>query len=88
MVLAISFLRVPESRDDGESKSLDWLGSGLGTLGLGTLVYGLIESSRFGFGHPLVIGTSGSWRALAGDLSAGRGACPQPDVAADIVSFA
>ena len=55
VVLAISFLRVPESRDDGESKSLDWLGSGLGTLGLGTLVYGLIESSRFGFGHPLVI---------------------------------
>src|SRR6266566_3932401 len=57
VVLAISFLRVPESRDDGESKSLDWLGSGLGTLGLGTLVYGLIESSRLGFGHPLVIST-------------------------------
>ena len=57
VVLAISFLRVPESRDDGESKSLDWLGSGLGTLGLGTLVYGLIESSRFGFGHPLVFST-------------------------------
>src|SRR5438874_7415697 len=51
VVLAISFLRVPESRDDGESKSLDWLGSGLSTLGLGTLVYGLIESSRLGFGH-------------------------------------
>jgi EmrB/QacA subfamily drug resistance transporter len=57
VVLAISFLRVPESRDEGESKSLDWLGSGFGTLGLGTLVYGLIESSRFGFGHPLVIST-------------------------------
>ncbi len=57
VVLAISFLRVPESRDGGESKSLDWLGSGLGTLALGTLVYGLIESSRFGFGHPLVIST-------------------------------
>jgi EmrB/QacA subfamily drug resistance transporter len=55
VVLAISLLRVPESRDDGESKRLDWLGSGLGTLGLGTLVYGLIESSRFGFGQPLVI---------------------------------
>ena len=40
-----------------KSESLDWLGSGLGTLGLGTLVYGLIESSRFGFGHPLVICT-------------------------------
>ena len=56
-VLAIAVLRVPESRENGESKSLDWLGAGLGTLGLGTLVYGLIESSRFGFGHPLVIST-------------------------------
>src|SRR5262249_59995769 len=55
--LAISFLRVPESRDDAESKSLDWLGSGLVTLGLVALVYGLIESSRLGFGHPLVIST-------------------------------
>ena len=57
VVLAISVLRVPESRDNGEGKSLDWLGSGLGTLGLGTLVYGLIESSRLGFGHPLVTST-------------------------------
>ena len=57
VVLAISFLRVPESRDNAESKSLDWLGAGLGTLGLGALVYGLIESSRLGFGHPLVIST-------------------------------
>ena len=57
VVLAISFLRVPESRDDGESQSLDWLGSGLATLGLGTLVYGLIESSRLGFDHRLVIST-------------------------------
>src|SRR5262249_57148870 len=57
VVLAISFLRVPESRDNAQSKSLDWLGSGLGTLGLGALVYSLIESSRLGFGHPLVIST-------------------------------
>jgi EmrB/QacA subfamily drug resistance transporter len=56
-VLAIAILRVPESRENGESKSLDWLGAGLATLGLGMIVYGLIESSRFGFGHPLVIGT-------------------------------
>jgi len=56
-VLAIAVLRVPESRENGESESLDWLGAGFATVGLGTLVYGLIESSRFGFGHLLVIGT-------------------------------
>ena len=57
VVLTIAVWRVPESRENGGSKSLDWSGAGLATLGLGTLVYGLIESSRFGFGHPLVIGT-------------------------------
>src|SRR5262245_64643589 len=57
VVLAIAFLRVPESRDNAESKSLDWLGSGLVTLALGALVYGLIESSRLGFDHLLVIST-------------------------------
>ncbi len=54
-VLAIAVLRVPESRENGENKGLDWLGAGLATLGLGTLVYGLIESSRFSFVHPLVL---------------------------------
>jgi EmrB/QacA subfamily drug resistance transporter len=63
-VLAIAILRVPESRENGKSKNLDWLGAGLATLGLGTLVYGLIESSPFGFDHPLVIGT-----LVAGALS-------------------
>jgi MFS family permease len=63
-VLAIAILRVPESRENGESKGLDWLGAGLATLGLGTLAYGLIESSRFGFDHPLVLTT-----LVAGALS-------------------
>jgi hypothetical protein len=58
-VLAIAVWRVPESWENGASKSLDYLGAGLTTLGLGLLVYGLIESSRFGFGHPLVVGTLG-----------------------------
>ena len=44
-VLGIALLRVPESRDEGESKGLDWFGAGLTTLGLGALVFGLIESS-------------------------------------------
>ncbi|MET0501209.1 MAG: DHA2 family efflux MFS transporter permease subunit, partial [Candidatus Binatia bacterium] len=58
-VLGIALLRVPESRDEGENKSLDWLGAGLTTLGLGALVVGLIESSTLGFAHPLVITTVG-----------------------------
>lgn len=55
VVLLISRLHVPESRDDDANPTLDWWGAALATLGLGTLVYGLIESSSLGFGHPLVL---------------------------------
>jgi predicted MFS family arabinose efflux permease len=62
----ISLLHVPESRDDDANTTLDWLGTALATLGLGSLVYGLIESSRLGFGHPLVLATlSGGALSLA-----------------------
>src|SRR6266480_8070010 len=55
IVLLISFCCVPESRDKSGDKRLDWLGAALATIGLTFLVYGLIESSRFGFGHPAVL---------------------------------
>ena len=57
VVLLISFLHVPESRDDDGNTRLDWSGAALATAGLGALVYGLIESSSLGLGHPLVIAT-------------------------------
>src|SRR5947208_1435374 len=56
-VLLISLLHVPESRDEDANTTLDWSGTALATLGLGALVYGLIESSRLGFGHPVVLAT-------------------------------
>jgi EmrB/QacA subfamily drug resistance transporter len=54
VVLLISFYQVPESRNEKQNERLDWLGALLTTIGLGLLVYGLIESSRLGFGHPYV----------------------------------
>jgi len=53
IVLGILFWRVPESRDEYVNK-LDWWGASLVTVGLGTLVYGLIESSNLGWSHPWV----------------------------------
>jgi EmrB/QacA subfamily drug resistance transporter len=44
--LTILYMRVPESRDQNVSRSLDWPGALLGTFGLGCVVYGLIESSN------------------------------------------
>ena len=57
VVLAISFLRVPRAGMTVKAKAWTGWAQGLAHFGLGTLVYGLIESSRFGFGHPLVIST-------------------------------
>jgi EmrB/QacA subfamily drug resistance transporter len=55
VVLVLVFWHVPESRDEREHSSLDWWGASLATCGLGALVYGLLESSRLGFSHPIVI---------------------------------
>lgn len=54
-VLAITRSRVPESRDPG-ARSLDLPGAALAALGLGGIVFGLLESSRAGLGDPRVIG--------------------------------
>ena len=54
LVIFISVRSVPESSDK-ESAGLDWLGAIIGTVGLGALVYGLIESSRLGLGDRFVI---------------------------------
>ena len=56
-VLALVFRCVPESRDPSAGRHVDWLGAGLATAGLGSLVFGLIESSSIGFKSPIVIGT-------------------------------
>ncbi len=54
IVLVLVFTHVPESRDQ-ESRGLDWVGAALATISLGTIVYGLIESSRLGFTHPAIL---------------------------------
>ncbi len=48
-VVLISLWHVPESRDRETSGRIDLKGALLATIGLGGVVYGLIESSRAGF---------------------------------------
>jgi len=55
VVILISLRHVPESRAGEEKSGLDWTGALLATLGLGGVVYGLIESSRLGFKHWAVL---------------------------------
>jgi EmrB/QacA subfamily drug resistance transporter len=53
-VILISLRHIPEMRDR-ESARVDWFGAVLAVLGLGALVYGLIESSQAGFNNRPVI---------------------------------
>lgn len=55
IVLCVLFWRVPESRDEAISRKLDWWGTFLIIIGLGALVYGLIQAGSFGLGNPLVL---------------------------------
>lgn len=65
-VLGIAFTRVPESRNP-DAGPLDLPGTLLATVGLGALVYGLIEAPAAGWGDPQVlIGLTVGVLALAG----------------------
>ena len=52
--MLISFRHVAEN-SDREKARIDWLGAILAASGLGSLVYGLIESSRVGFANGSVM---------------------------------
>jgi EmrB/QacA subfamily drug resistance transporter len=55
-VIAISLWHVPESRNANAGR-IDWLGALLATVGLGGVVYGMIESVSLGWGDPQVFGS-------------------------------
>src|SRR5215813_7797096 len=56
-VLLITWGRVPESLDEKAKGRVDWVGATLATIGLGGIVFSLIESNRRGFTAPLVTGS-------------------------------
>lgn len=53
-ILAVTLTRVPESRDPAVER-IDWLGALLTTVGLGGVVFGLIEAPVAGWSDPLVL---------------------------------
>jgi EmrB/QacA subfamily drug resistance transporter len=57
IALAVIFISMVHVREnfDRDNDRVDWLGSILAALGLGALVYGLIESSQLGFGSRVVM---------------------------------
>jgi hypothetical protein len=57
VVLVVLFLKVPESKGELAKCKIDYLGAILVTLGLGGIIYGLIESAALGFSDPTVFGS-------------------------------
>src|SRR5687768_13389504 len=57
IVLVLWLRFIEEGRDPSRTKRIDWIGALLAVIGLGGVVFGLLEWPRLGFGHPLVIGS-------------------------------
>jgi EmrB/QacA subfamily drug resistance transporter len=55
VVLAALYWRVPETKKQDGKGGLDLIGSFLATIGLGLIVFALIDSGNIGFGHAKVI---------------------------------
>jgi EmrB/QacA subfamily drug resistance transporter len=55
-VIGLSLGFIPESRS-ATARRIDWLGALIVTLGLGGLVFGLVESTNLGWNNPLVFGS-------------------------------
>jgi predicted MFS family arabinose efflux permease len=57
VVLVLSLRFMDESKDPSRSRKIDWVGALLAILGLGGIVFGLLEWTPLGPSHPLVIGS-------------------------------
>src|SRR5712691_1838795 len=56
IVLVLSWRFMNESRDPSRTTQIDWSGAALAILGLGGIVFGLLEWPPLGVSHPLVLG--------------------------------
>jgi predicted MFS family arabinose efflux permease len=55
VVLVLSLRFMNESRDPSRTSQIDWVGAVLAVLGLGGMVFGLLEWPPLGASHPLVL---------------------------------
>jgi MFS family permease len=78
----IALRHIPESRDEEVTGRPDWLGAALVSVGLGALVYALVEAGGGGAGEVLVLTTGASNDGCPGRSSrsacSGRGSSPEP----------
>ncbi|HET9831236.1 MAG TPA: MFS transporter [Vicinamibacterales bacterium] len=58
IVVALSLRFMNESRDESRTASVDWTGASLGIVGLGGVVFALLEWPNRGSGSPVVLATA------------------------------
>ena len=58
IVIALSLTFIEESRDPSRTSQIDWLGAALAVVGLGGVVFGLLEWPARGATDPLVVGAA------------------------------
>jgi len=77
VVIALSWRFMDESRDESRGSRIDWTGAALAVVGLGCLVFALLEWPRLG-GRPLVLATvaSGALSLVLLVIVEGRAANP------------
>jgi EmrB/QacA subfamily drug resistance transporter len=78
VTLGITMRHVPESREADISAPFDWSGAILCTLGLGAMVFGLVESSTLGLNSPVVVLTTLGGAATLVAFFAWEGRQPAP----------
>jgi MFS family permease len=57
---------VPETKDPGVRRGIDWWGNVLAVVGFSTLVFGLIEGEHYGWWHQVAAFSVGPWTWPAG----------------------
>src|ERR1700734_2132541 len=55
IVILLSIWKVPESRDEKASRSVDWPGAALAAFGLGAITYALINGPSAASGHEAIV---------------------------------
>ncbi len=78
LALIVLLSRVPESRDEGASRSIDYLGAALLAVGLAGPTYGLLSAPARGFSDPLVISSLAIGAASLAAFIAAEARNPQP----------
>ena len=78
IVLVLSLRFMEESRDPSRTAQIDWTGGALAVIGLGGVVFGLLEWPPLGAGHPLVLGAMAAGVVSLGSLLIVEGRAGNP----------